>query len=377
MNILIAPDSFKESLTAVEVADAIHCGLAQALPGATFQCLPLADGGEGTVQAMIGSLSGQIMTSDVNDPLGRPIRASWGKANDLAVIEMAAASGLELLQPAERNPMATDSYGTGELILAALNAGCTHIILGLGGSATNDGGAGMLRALGGQLLNAQGAPIAGGGGALQDLASIDLSRVDPRLAKTQFSIACDVSNPLCGTRGASAVFGPQKGASAKMVQQLDDNLNRFARLLQPLCRIDLLTEPGMGAAGGLSLALEAIATVERRSGFELISNTIKLEQQIKWADLVFTGEGKTDHQSLAGKTCFGVARLAQAHQTPVILLSGSLGEDYQQFYQHGIVAAFAATPEPMSLVQAMKNGRKNLSQSANAIGRMIALQRID
>ncbi|WP_394172001.1 glycerate kinase [Thalassotalea litorea] len=374
MNILIAPDSFKESLAAADVANAIKQGLLQSDLNCEIRCLPLADGGEGTVDALINALNGEIISTQVNDPLGRTIESRWGMVDSTAVIEMASASGLELLTEQERNPLLTDSFGTGQLIIAALDRGVTNIILGLGGSATNDGGAGLMRALGARLLDNNGAQIVTGGGGLSELAKLDLSEVDPRLTKVEFSLACDVTNPLCGDTGASAVFGPQKGADQAMIKTLDSNLQHFANLLQPHSKIDLCNTPGIGAAGGLSLALEAIAKVKRASGFDLISAALQLENQIAWADLVITGEGKSDQQSLAGKACFGVARLSKSLNTPVILLSGSLGKGYQQLYQHGIVSAFSATLGPVTLQEAMRDAKQNLQKTALAIGNLVAQQ---
>ncbi|TLU65807.1 glycerate kinase [Thalassotalea litorea] len=374
MKILIAPDSFKESVSAADAANAIQQGLAHSQLNGQYRCLPLADGGEGTVDALTNALNGEIKTTQVRDPLGRLVTSHWGKVNDTAVIEMASASGLELLSEQERNPLITDSFGTGQLILDALDHGVSKIILGLGGSATNDGGAGLMRALGAKLYDQYGNDIAPGGGSLAQLKSIDLQSVDRRLANVRFSLACDVSNPLCGSNGASAIFGPQKGADKAMVELLDQNLKHFASVLQPYCDIDLLTVAGMGAAGGLSLGLELITKVERGSGFDLISNAVELEKHIQWADLVITGEGKTDNQSLAGKACFGVANLAKSLNTPVLLISGSLGKDYQQLYQHGVVAAFSATLGPTTLQNAIKNARQNLQQTALAIGNLLTLR---
>lgn len=374
MKILVAPDSFKESLSAADVAKAIAEGLSESISDVDIRCLPLADGGEGTVEALTSAMGGSLETVDVKDPLGRCIQSQWGKIDNLAIIEMAAASGLELLSANERNPLITDSFGTGQVILEAIRQGANKIILGLGGSATNDGGAGLLRALGVRLLNEQGQDIGPGGGALNELHQIDFSNLHPKVKDIEFAIACDVTNPLCGDNGASAIFGPQKGANDNMVEQLDNNLRHFASLLQSRCDIDLLKEPGMGAAGGLSLGLEAVAKTKRSSGFSLISSTTGLKEHLQWADLVITGEGKTDHQSLAGKTCFGVAEQAQQQQTPCIIISGALGAGYEQLYQHGVTACFSAAPGPVTLEDAMQNAYGYLQHTARSIGRMLTIK---
>lgn len=369
MKIVIAPDSFKESLPALDVASEIEAGFREIFPFADYLKIPVADGGEGTVDAMIAATGGQRIEVEVSGPLGKPVQAFYGLLGDgnTAVIEMAAASGLELVPPAQRNPLLTTTFGTGQLIRAGLDAGACHFIVGLGGSATNDGGAGMLQALGGQLLDANGQAIPPGGGGLIKLAQIKLDSLDPRLAGCRFEIACDVSNPLLGPQGASAIFGPQKGATPEMVEQLDANLGHFAQLIFRDFGLDLASRPGTGAAGGMSLCLIAFLNGTLRPGVEIVSDAIHLAAAIKGADLVITGEGRIDSQSVRGKTPVGVARLAQVYGVPVIALGGCLAADTAAVYQHGIAAVFAAVNRPCALETALNEARLNLRSAARNI----------
>jgi glycerate kinase len=369
MKIVIAPDSFKESLSALDVASEIEAGFHEIFPNADYLKIPMADGGEGTVDAMIAATGGTLIEVEVSAPLGQPVLAFYGLLGDskTAVIEMAAASGLALVPPDQRKPLNTTTHGTGELIRAALDAGARHFIIGLGGSATNDGGAGMLQALGGELLNAEGESIPPGGGGLASLAQIRLKHLDPRLQSCVFEVACDVSNPLLGPQGASAIFGPQKGATPEMVEQLDANLSHFAQLILRDFGLDLAGQPGTGAAGGMSLSLIAFLNGKLRPGVEIVADAIKLEAALNDADLVITGEGRIDSQSIRGKTPVGVARLAKARGLPVIAIGGCLASDTAAVYQHGIDAAFAAVNRPCALETALNETRQNLRSAARNI----------
>ena len=371
MKLVIAPDSFKESLSAEEVASAIARGWQSVYPDADIHLCPMADGGEGTVDAVLAASGGERRELTVRGPLGQPVQAHWGWLEDgQAVIEMAAASGLHWVEPAQRDARVTTSYGTGELILAALDAGARRIILGIGGSATNDGGAGVLEALGVRLLDAAGEPLAAGGAALIDLQRIELDGLDPRLAGIEILVAADVDNPLCGPRGASHVFGPQKGANPTQVEQLDRALGHFADLMAATLGEDYREVPGVGAAGGLGFAARAVLGARFRPGIELVAELSGLAAAMQGADLAITGEGRLDGQSLHGKTPVGVARVAQAAGVPVIALAGSLGDGYQQVYEAGIEAAFSLAPGPVSLEQAMAEADLQLQSRAADIARL-------
>lgn len=371
MKLVIAPDSFKESLSAEQVAEAIAAGWRSVYPQADIQLCPMADGGEGTVDAVLAATGGQRRELSVCGPLGLPVQAHWGwLENGQAVIEMAAASGLHWVASEQRDACITTTRGTGELILAALDAGARRIILGIGGSATNDGGAGLLRALGVRLLDAAGQPVAEGGAALIDLQRIDLDGLDPRLAQVEIRVAADVDNPLCGPRGASHVFGPQKGASPEQVQQLDRALAHFADVMAAALGEDYRDVPGVGAAGGLGFAAKAVLGAGFGPGIELVAELSRLDEAVQGADLVITGEGRLDGQSLHGKTPVGVARIARAAGVPVVALAGSLGDGYQQLYEAGIDAAFSLTPGPMPLAQAMEEAEQHLQSRAADIARL-------
>ena len=371
MKIVIAPDSFKESLTAPEVAEAIAAGVRQAMPQAQTLCVPMADGGEGTVAAVLAATGGQWRTTAVQGALGEPLQADWGWLPDgTAVIEMAAAAGLEQVAPQDRKPMQASSFGVGQLVAAALDAGARRIILGLGGSSTTDGGAGMLSALGLRLLDGAGKPLAPGGAALSELASIDDGGLDPRLASTQVVIASDVNNPLCGPRGAAHVFGPQKGADPAQVAGLDAALARFADLSARRLGRDMRDEPGAGAAGGLGFAAHAYLGAQFRPGVEIVAELGGLARAVQGAALVFTGEGRMDAQTLNGKTPAGVARIAQAAGVPVVALAGSLGEGYEALYEGGISAAFSLAPGPILLPEALARAAQLLTDRARDATRL-------
>lgn len=371
MKVVIAPDSFKESLSAAEVAAAIARGWAQVFPDAQIVLQPMADGGEGTVDALLAATGGERRECQVRGPMGTPVAAHWGwLPGRTAVIEMAAASGLHWVPREQRDATRATTYGTGELIGQALDAGAVRIILGLGGSATNDGGAGLLQALGVCLLDDQGRELAPGGAALAGLARLDLSGLDARLQGVQVDVAADVDNPLCGMQGASQVFGPQKGVNPTQVEQLDAALNHYAHIAAETLGEDHRQYPGVGAAGGLGFAVRAFLQAGFRPGVELVAEVSGLAQALEGADLVITGEGRLDAQSLHGKTPVGVARIAQAAGVPVIALVGSLGEDYQKLYEAGIEAAFSLAPGPMSLQAALDGAAGELQARASDIARL-------
>ena len=372
MKIVIAPDSFKESLTALEVAEAIEAGLKKVLPDAEYVKVPMADGGEGTVQSLVDATEGRLISAEVRAPLGNKVKAEFGLSGDgrTAIIEMAAASGLHLVPPEARNPLRTTSYGTGELICAALDEGVEKIIVGIGGSATNDGGAGMLQALGALLLDAHHQPIGAGGGCLQDLAAIDLSGLDKRLAGVEIVVACDVDNPMCGEKGASAVFGPQKGATPEMVQALDSGLQHFAAIAARDLGLDIQSPAGAGAAGGMGGGVLLLPDARLQAGVQIVMEAVKLAEKVQDADLVITGEGRMDAQSVHGKTPIGVAHTAKAFGKPVIAIVGCLREDYEVVYAQGIDAVFPIIRQLGSLEEILQHGRDNLVSAAQNVARI-------
>lgn len=368
VKIVIAPDSFKESLSAPDAAAAIARGVKQAYPGARTVCIPMADGGEGTVEAVLAATGGQWRTSQVRGALGEPVQASWGWLDDgTAVIEMAAAAGLEQTPPAQRDPLRASSRGVGELLCAALDAGARRVILGLGGSSTTDGGAGLLAALGVRFLDAQGRDLPPGGGALPQLHRIDTGQLDARLAQVRIEIASDVDNPLCGPQGAAHTFGPQKGATPDQVTLLDSGLARLADVCASHLGRDPRDAPGAGAAGGLGYAAHAFLNADFRPGVEVVAELGKLAQAMEGAALAFTGEGRMDAQTLRGKTPAGVARIARQAGVPVVALAGSLGEDYPALHAGGITAAFSLAPGPVTLEQACGNAAQYLCDRARDV----------
>jgi glycerate kinase len=375
MKIVIAPDSFKGSMTATAAAEAMGRGVRQVLAGAEIDLVPMADGGEGTVEALVTATGGRIVPVRVTGPLGEPVEAFFGLLGDgqTAVIEMAAASGLPHVAPERRNPLLTTTYGTGELVRAALDAGARRLIIGLGGSATVDGGVGMVQALGGRFLDAAGQELPPGGGALTRLARIDLSGLDPRLAACPITAACDVDNPLTGPKGAAAVFGPQKGADPAMVEQLDQGLGRLAAVIRRDLEQDVEHMPGAGAAGGMGGGLVALLGATLRSGVEIVIEASRLRERLAGASLCLTGEGGTDFQTAHGKTPMGVAQAAKAHGVPVLCLSGGLGRDYEAVYTVGIDAVMSIVPGPISLEEAVRRGPE-LAEAAAA--RALRLARI-
>ncbi|MFB4390679.1 MULTISPECIES: glycerate kinase [unclassified Pseudomonas] len=377
MKVVIAPDSFKDSLDAAAVARAIAAGLAQVWPEAERIECPMADGGEGTMEAILAASHGELRRQRVRGPLGREVEAGWGWLADsrTAIIEMAQASGLQLLASNERDACRSSTWGTGELIAAALDAGASRIVLAIGGSATNDGGSGMLRALGLRLLEGDGQALPEGGLALAQLARVDASALDPRLAEVQVEVAADVDNPLCGDNGASAIFGPQKGASPEQVQALDAALGHFADHCAQLLGEDVRDFPGCGAAGGMGFAAKAFMGARFRPGVEVVAELAGLDALVQGADLVITGEGRFDAQTLRGKTPLGVARVAKRHGVPVLVLAGTLGEGYEQLYGHGIDAAFALASGPMTLERACAEAGQLLTARARDIARLWQLAR--
>ncbi|TDV67714.1 glycerate kinase [Pseudomonas sp. LP_7_YM] len=372
MKIVIAPDSFKDSLSAQGVAQAVAIGLREVWPDARLIECPMADGGEGTIEAVLAACGGQWMTTDVSGPLGQPVQAQWGWLADsrTAIIEMAMASGLQMLTLAQRDATVTTTYGTGQLITAALDAGAQRVILAIGGSATNDAGSGMLSALGARFLDDDDQLLEPGGLALSKVARIDLGSLDARLKEVRFEVAADVNNPLCGTNGASHVFGPQKGASPEQVLALDAALGHFAEQSARVLGKDDSEQPGSGAAGGMGFAASAYLNATFRPGVEVVADLTGLAQALEGANLVITGEGRFDAQTLHGKTPFGVAKIAQRQRVPVIVLAGTLGDGYADLYEHGISAAFALSSGPMTLEQACANAATLLHDRARDLARV-------
>lgn len=375
MKIVIAPDSYKESLTAQQVASAMEAGFRAVFPQASYVLVPVADGGEGTVDAVMTATKGRRIDVTVQGPLGDPVKAFYGLSGDgsMAVIEMAAASGLALVPPERRNPLKTSSVGTGQLIRAALEAGARSFILGIGGSATNDGGAGMLQALGARLLDGEGAEIPAGGEGLGRLAAIDLSAFDSRLREVTVDVACDVDNPLCGPHGASVVFGPQKGASPEMVKVLDANLQHFADIARRDLQIEMADVPGAGAAGGMGGAMYAFLHGRLRSGVDIITEAVGLEAALRDADLVVTGEGRIDGQTVHGKTPVGVARVAKRHGKAVIAIGGCLRSDVDRVHAHGIDAVTDAVYRPCTLQEALDEAYDNVCLAARNAASLVAV----
>lgn len=366
MKIVICPDSFKESLSATAAAQAIAEGVREVWPDADCVCLPLADGGEGTLDALVSATGGQLLTRQVQGPLGQPTLARFAVLGDgkTALIEMAEAAGLPLLLPAQRDPLRASTYGVGELMAAALDLRVTRILLGLGGSATQDGGAGMLQALGARLLDADGQPLPPGGAALRQLAQLHLDGLDPRLARVTVEVACDVDNPLCGPRGSSAVFAPQKGADAAGVALLDTALAHWGAHLAQATGRPVAELPGAGAAGGMGAAALAVFAARLRPGIDWVMDALDFNAALHGADWVISGEGRADGQSAGGKVVSGVARRAQAAGVPLLVLAGSLGDGYQALYPLGVHAILPIVPGPVSLAQALDCAADNLRRTA-------------
>ena len=377
MRILVCPQEFKGSLTAREAADAIAVGLRRALPDADLDLAPMADGGPGTVDAVLSSAKGHLRKTTVQDPLGRPVEAAWAVLDDgpTAVIEMAAASGLVLLKPEERDPRRTGTYGTGQLIRAALDAGCRRLIIGVGGSATNDGGAGMAQALGARLLDADGKDLPPGGAALAGLDRIDVSGIDPCLNECKVTAATDALNPLCGPSGASAVYGPQKGATPEVVAELDAALRRYADIVRRDLGVDIASLPGAGAAGGLGGGLVAFLKAHIESGAELVAGAIRLRQRLATADVVFTGEGRLDAQTAYGKSVSVIARLAKEQGRPVIALVGSIEVDASTLTASGVDAVIPIARSSMTQSEMFDQAASLLSDAAEQAARLLLVGR--
>ena len=373
MRIVVAPDSFKGSASAVEAADALARGLSRALPNGEFINAPLADGGEGTVHALVAATNGRLVEEEVCGPLGKEVRAFYGITGDgtTAVIEMAAASGLTLVRREERDPRRATSFGTGQLIRAALDQGCRRFIIGIGGSATNDGGAGLIQALGGRLLDEDGKDLLLGGAYLAHLERIDLANLDPRLKESRFLIACDVDNPLLGERGASAVYGPQKGATPQMVKELDRALARYAQVIKRDLNKDVADVPGSGAAGGLGAGLMAFLDATLHRGVDLVIEAVGLADKMRYADLVVTGEGSVDGQTIYGKTPVGVARVAKQYNKPVVAVAGTIGSGAEAVYDYGVDVVMGILEGPTSLDTAMARAVYFLEMTGERLGRLL------
>lgn len=370
---VVAPDSFKESMTAKEVCNAMEKGIKEADSAAEVIKVPMADGGEGTVDSLVDVTHGQRVIVEVTGPLGNKISAYYGILGNgtTAVIEMAKASGLEIVEKKKRNPMITTTFGTGELIRDALDHNVKEIIIGLGGSSTNDGGSGMAQALGAKLLDQNNHQIPFGGGNLDKLDKIDISNLDSRLQDVKIILASDVTNPLIGKEGASRVFGLQKGATPEMVEKLENNLQHYAEIVKRDLNKDVASLSGAGAAGGLGAGLMAFTTCEMRRGVDLAIEVTKLEEKIRDADYVFTGEGGTDFQTKFGKTPYGVAKLGKKYHKPVISLAGYLGEGIDSLYSEGFTAIFGIIPGACDLSTALKNGPSNVARTTENIVRLL------
>jgi glycerate 2-kinase len=373
MKFILAPDSFKESMTAKKAALAMEEGIRRVYPEAECVIVPMADGGEGTVQSLVDGTDGIIKKVNVIGPLGVTVVAEYGLLGngETAVIEMASASGLELIKKEKRNPLITTTYGTGELIKYALDDGVKNILIGIGGSATNDGGVGMLQALGVSFKDSMGEELAFGGGAIGQLHSIDLSGIDKRLANVKIEVACDVSNPLIGESGASYIFGPQKGATPEVVELLDQNLAHYADMIKTQLGIDIANVEGSGAAGGLGAGLLAFLNADLKKGINLVIKFTDLRNKMIGADYVFTGEGSIDGQTVYGKTPFGVASVAWELGVPVVAFAGRIGEGARVLYDHGFTAIVGILKGVTTLEEALANGKENLTDAVENVCRIL------
>lgn len=374
---VLAPDSFKESMGAKRACEAMERGIRKVLPDAKVVQVPMADGGEGTVDALVDGSGGTSVEVTVSGPIpAEKVRTYFGLSADkqTAVIEMAKANGIELLAEGKRNPLITSTYGTGQMIKAALDQGVKKIIIGIGGSVTNDGGAGMAQALGVRLLDKESNELAAGGGALSRLAKIDMTTIDARLADTEVVIASDVTNPLTGPNGASVIFGPQKGATPEMVEELDKNLAHYAEIIKKDLAIDIAKQAGAGAAGGLGAGLLVFAGASMHSGVDLVIELTHLEEEIAHADYVFTGEGGMDFQTKFGKTPYGVAKLAKKYNKPVFACAGYIGEQVEVLYDEGMAAIFGILDKAGSLDTALKSGERNLERTVENIVRVLCIE---
>ena len=371
--IVLAPDSFKESMTAKEVCEAMERGIRKA--NSQIRCIhvPMADGGEGTMQSLVDATGGRVYSKEVVGPLGNNVVAEYGILGngEIGVIEMASASGIHLVDSEKRNPLITTTFGTGQLIKACLDKGVKKLLIGIGGSATNDGGAGFIQALGGRLLDENGDDLSYGGGALAKLHTIDLSNLDERLKYVSVEVACDVNNPLCGKEGASYVFGPQKGATREMIEILDQNLSHYAEVIKEQLGKDVISKAGAGAAGGLGAGLMAFLDVKLKSGIEMVIEYANLEEKVRDADMVWTGEGSIDFQTQYGKTPLGVAMIAKKYNKPVIALVGRVGNDIDVLYDKGIDAIFGIMRGVTSIEEALVKGPENVEKTSENIIRLL------
>lgn len=371
--IVLASDSFKESMTAKEVCEAMERGIRKA--NSQIRCIhvPMADGGEGTMQSLVDATGGRVYSKEVVGPLGNNVVAEYGILGngEIGVIEMASASGIHLVDSEKRNPLITTTFGTGQLIKACLDKGVKKLLIGIGGSATNDGGAGFIQALGGRLLDENGDDLSYGGGALAKLHTIDLSNLDERLKYVSVEVACDVNNPLCGKEGASYVFGPQKGATREMIEILDQNLSHYAEVIKEQLGKDVISKAGAGAAGGLGAGLMAFLDVKLKSGIEMVIEYANLEEKVRDADMVWTGEGSIDFQTQYGKTPLGVAMIAKKYNKPVIALAGRVGNDIDVLYDKGIDAIFGIMRGVTSIEEALVKGPENVEKTSENIIRLL------
>ena len=375
LTILLAPDSFKESMTAKEVCEAMEKGIKKVNKNIKCIQVPMADGGEGTLQSLVDATGGNIYSLKVVGPLGKEVDAFYGMLGDgqTGMLEMASASGIHLVPIENRNPLITTTYGTGQLIKACLDYGVKKLLIGIGGSSTNDGGAGVVQALGGRLMDEKGNELGFGGGELSKLHTIDLTDFDPRLKNIVVEVACDVNNPLCGDKGASKVFGPQKGATAEMIEVLDNNLRYYAGIVKEQLDKDVLEVPGAGAAGGLGAGLMVFLNGSLKKGIELVIEYTKLEEKIKLADMVWTGEGSIDFQTQYGKTPLGVATIAKKYNKPVIAFAGRVGENIEVLYEKGIDSIFSIMKEMTTLEEALLKGKENIEKTAENVVRLMSL----
>lgn len=373
--IVLAPQGFKESLTGMEIAEAMSIGVKRVWPDTEIVMVPVADGGDGTLQSLVDCSGGEVRTATVEDAIGRPIEAEWGALGNgtTAVIEMANAAGLARLTPEEHDVRNASTYGVGQLFIVALDAGFTDFIVGIGGSATNDGGAGMIQSMGGKLTDKEGNELPRGGAALANLANIDVSGLDPRMADANVVVACDVNNPLCGPTGASAIFGPQKGATPEDIQELDAALGNFARVIAKDLHTDIAEIPGAGASGGLGAGLMGFFSARLRLGADIVLEAVNIEEHLKDADLVIVGEGQFDRSTVFNKSPVAVAQRAKKNGTPVIGIAGSLGAGYGEVHEHGIDAVFSLVNRPMSLSAAMDDTKRLVAIAAEEACRAIAL----
>ena len=375
MKILVAPQEFKGSISALSVAEAAKTGVIRVFPEAEVVLCPVADGGDGTLETLVEVSGGEVRTCNVQNPIGETIKAQWGAMGDgvTAVIEMARTSGLALLSLEERDPLNSSTFGLGQAILEALDEGFRNFIIGIGGSATNDAGAGMAQALGATLLDAKGKPIAFGGAALADLSSIDISKMDTRIENSQFMVACDVSNPLTGNEGASAVYGPQKGATPEMVAELDNALLNFAEIVKKDIGKNVSEISGAGAAGGLGAGMLAFMGAELRAGVDIVLETVQLREKLSGVDLVITGEGGMDFQTVYNKAPIGVARIAGEFNIPTIAIAGLLGQNFTVVHDHGIRAATSIVDGPISLEESSERASELISNSVEESLRFISV----